>query len=107
MMNKNSFATKLSLWTIALFTIVAFSLVSATAQSVSGTLVGTVVDPSGAAVPNADVVATNVATNVKSETKSSGTGEYRFNNLPVGSYDISATASGFQPTTLKNYQVEL
>ncbi len=106
-MNKNSFATKLSLWTIALFTIVAFSLVSASAQSTSGTLVGTVVDPSGAAVPNADVVATNVATNVKSETKSSGTGEYRFNNLPVGSYDISATASGFQPTTLKNYQVEL
>ncbi len=107
MMNKKSFATKLSYWAIAFFAIVAFSLVSATAQSVSGTLVGTVVDPSGAAIPNADVVATNVATNVKSETKSSGTGEYRFNNLPVGSYDISATASGFQPTTLKNYQVEL
>lgn len=106
-MNKNSFFTRASFITIVLFTIVSLSLVSASAQSVSGTLIGTVLDPSGAAVPNANVVATNVATNVKSETKSGSTGEYRFSNLPVGSYDITASASGFQPATLKNYQIEL
>ena len=106
-MNKNSLLYKLSSIAIVLLAIVSLSLVSASAQTISGNLVGTVTDPSGAAVPNADVTATNVATNVKFDTKSNATGEYRFSNLPVGSYDISASGSGFQPATLKNYQIEL
>src|SRR3981081_4105876 len=98
-MEKNSFFIKLSLAVIVLFAIASLGVVSASAQTISGNLVGTIIDPSGAAVPNADVTATNVATNVKYNAKSTGTGEYRFNNLPVGSYDISANASGFQPAT--------
>jgi hypothetical protein len=106
-MKTNTLLPKLSIFAIVLFTIVGLTVVSAAAQTTSGNLVGTVVDASGAAVPNADVTATNVATNVASNTKSNSTGEYRFNNLPVGSYDISANAAGFQAMTLKNYQVEL
>src|ERR1041385_2652913 len=90
-MNKNSFVSKLSLVAIAILAIVSLSLVSASAQTISGNLVGTVLDPSGAAVPNATVTATNVATGVKSETTTSSTGDYRIANLPVGSYDITAT----------------
>jgi hypothetical protein len=106
-MNKNSFVSKLFLVTIAILAIVSLSLVSANAQTISGNLVGTVLDPSGAAVPNATVTATNIATGVKSETTTSSTGDYRIANLPVGSYDITASAAGFQASTLKNYQIEL
>jgi len=92
---------------IALLAIVSLSLVSASAQTISGNLVGTVLDPSGAAVPNATVTATNIATGTKSETITNATGDYRIANLPVGSYDITATAANFQAATLKNYQIEL
>jgi hypothetical protein len=69
-------------------------------QAVSGNVVGIVVDSSGAVVVGADVVAKNVATGVTSSAKTNNSGEYRFDNLPIGSYNISAKASGFQTTTL-------
>src|SRR4051812_14477629 len=106
-MNKNSFVSKPSILAIAVLAIVSLCLVSATAQTISGNLVGTVVDPSGAAVPNATVTVTNIATGAKSETVTNATGDYRIANLPVGSYDIVASAANFQASTLKNYQIEL
>src|SRR5205814_5082252 len=69
-------------------------------QAISGNIVGTVVDSSGAVVVSADVVAKNVATGVTSSAKTNNSGEYRFDNLPIGAYEISAKASGFQTTTL-------
>src|SRR5579862_6617798 len=63
-------------------------------QAISGDLVGAITDTSGAIVANADVRATNVNTGVTSSTKTNASGEYRFSNLPVGSYDISVSAGG-------------
>jgi hypothetical protein len=60
------------------------------------TLTGTVTDPSGAAIPNATVKATNTATNQASETKSNTEGLYTIPYLLPGVYDIEVTASGFQ-----------
>ncbi|HEY3616867.1 MAG TPA: carboxypeptidase-like regulatory domain-containing protein, partial [Candidatus Sulfotelmatobacter sp.] len=73
------------------FVIVMFSLLMlgagiAFGQAISGNLVGTVSDPSGAVVSNAEVTATNVGTNASAVTHTNGTGEYRFDNLPVGNY---------------------
>lgn len=65
------------------------------AQASSGTIVGTVLDASGAAVPRADVTATNNATGVSKTTKSNAAGEYRLDNLLVGTYTIAAKAEGF------------
>jgi hypothetical protein len=65
-------------------------------QAVSGTIVGTVSDSTGAAVGNAEVQASNVATGITLATKTESNGEYRFNNLPVGTYKISVSAEGFQ-----------
>src|SRR5207302_112695 len=67
-------------------------------QAISGNLVGTVFDPSGAVVPNAEVEAVNVATGVKTVTNTTSSGGYRFNNLPVGTYTVGVKAQGFAST---------
>ena len=76
-------------------------------QTIDGNIVGTVTDPSGATVPNATVEITNTATGIKTTTKTGTDGLYRFNNLPVGKYDINVMASGFATSGLKNVAVEL
>jgi Carboxypeptidase regulatory-like domain len=76
------------------------------AQAISGDLLGVVTDSSGAVVSNAQVVATNLGTGVKSTTKTNATGEYRFINLPVGHYSLEATTSGMSGG-YKDVQVQL
>ena len=63
---------------------------------VTGRIRGTVTDPSGAVVASARVVATNTQTGVAYETKSQSNGSYELLNLPVGMYNLSATAPGFE-----------
>src|SRR5271157_3014989 len=77
------------------------------AQSMSGDVTGTVLDASGAGIPSASVIATNVSTGVKTPTESNEHGVYRFNNLLVGSYSITATAKGFSTDKLENVEVVL
>lgn len=91
----------------AIGAMIAIGPVPLQAQSVNGDLVGTVFDATGAGVPNATVTATNTATNIKRTATTNGAGEYRFGNLPAGSYDISATAASFATATLKNVAVQL
>ncbi len=76
-------------------------------QAISGDIVGTITDQHGAAIPNATVTATNTATGVKSMTQSNASGEYRFNNLAIGNYDLSAGSAGFASSMLENFKVEL
>ena len=80
---------------------------SVAAQAISGDVVGTVLDKSGATVPNAAISAVNVATGVKTNTTSNGQGEFRFGNLPVGTYTIQVSASGFSTLTFSDFRVEL
>ncbi len=77
------------------------------AQTTSGDLSGSIFDASGAAVPNAAVVATNDGTGVTTSVNTTGTGEYRIPNLPAGTYTLAVTASGFSRAELKNVQVTL
>jgi hypothetical protein len=76
-------------------------------QATDSNIVGNVADASGAVVPNAKVVATNRDTNVKYETVANTAGEYRLNNVPVGTYNVVATASGFAVATVAGVQLEL
>jgi hypothetical protein len=57
---------------------------------------GTVTDPSGAVVPNAELTATNIQTGVAYTAKTQSTGNYELLNLPVGTYTLAATAPAFQ-----------
>lgn len=75
------------------------------AQTFRGDINGTITDPSGAVVPGAKVLATEVATSVSEQTVSSGAGEFTFNNLPLGTYTIKVQATGFQTTEVTGVQV--
>lgn len=77
------------------------------AQIATGGITGTVFDPSGAVVPNANVTLTNIATDVQTTTKSTGTGTYSFSGLPPGTYTITASASGFQNYVVHGVVVHL
>jgi hypothetical protein len=85
----------------------AFYAGSAQAQAISGDLTGTVFDSSGAAIPGATVVALDDATGVKSSTTANANGVYRFSNLPIGRYTLTASATGFASDQLKNVDLTL
>src|SRR5689334_2302122 len=86
-----------------------FSLLAPAAfgQATDSNLVGTVIDASGAAIQSANVELQNVATGVKFTTKTGADGQYRFNNVPVGQYNVTATASGFATSSLKGVSLDL
>src|SRR5579883_2999849 len=75
------------------------------AQQASANVNGVVSDPTGAAVPNADVSLTNVDTSVARSTRTNSDGAYVFLNVVPGAYTISVSAPGFAP--VKQSQVTL
>jgi hypothetical protein len=77
------------------------------AQTTDSNLTGRVYDASGAVVQNATIEIQNEATGVKYSTVSGNDGGYRFNNLPVGSYTITAKAAGFSTLSMKDVQLSL
>ena len=91
----------------ALLAILAVFSVSVLAQSTSGELAGTITDVTGATIPGATVAATNTATSVMATTTTSSSGQYRLSNLPVGSYDLTISASGFTKQQQKGLIVDL
>jgi hypothetical protein len=66
----------------------------AVAQS-TGTIRGTVTDPSGAAIPNATVTATATNTGLSRTAASNDSGIFVFPNLPIGGYTLKVAARGF------------
>jgi hypothetical protein len=62
----------------------------------SGTVRGTILDPSGAAVPGATVELQNPVSRYDKSTKSDSQGNFEFANIPYNNYHLSATAAGFQ-----------
>ncbi len=62
----------------------------------SSAITGIVTDASGAAVPNATLIVTNVLTNVTYPSKTNSAGEYTVPYLPEGNYSVTVTAQGFQ-----------
>jgi hypothetical protein len=65
-------------------------------QTFRGGISGTVVDQSGAVVPGAQITLAEAATDTSYKAVSSTAGEFAFTNLPVGTYTVSVTASGFK-----------
>jgi hypothetical protein len=59
-------------------------------------LEGTVTDATGGVIPNAQITITNIATGEVRKGTTNGTGLYDFPGLHIGTYTLSATASGFQ-----------
>jgi Carboxypeptidase regulatory-like domain/TonB dependent receptor/TonB-dependent Receptor Plug Domain len=63
---------------------------------ITGTMTGTVVDPSDAVVRGATVTAVDLAKGTSFATKSQGDGGFRFAALPIGSYRVTIVGTGFQ-----------
>src|SRR5262245_42184108 len=63
----------------------------------AGTVEGTVVDPSGAAVPKATVDIHNPLTGYQQVTTTDANGTFRFSNVPPNPYHLLVRASGFAP----------
>src|SRR6266850_7287667 len=68
----------------------------AAAQRITGTLRGQILDPSGAAVPDAQVTATNQETGVSVKITTTSAGTYSFPSLIPGVYKVSVEAKGFK-----------
>jgi len=85
---------------IRTFTVYCLTLVvgasAAFGQAVTGTLLGSIMDSSGAHVPNAKIVATEVNTGISRSAESNETGNYTFNNLTPGTYNVTASQTGFR-----------
>ncbi len=73
-----------------------FSATILNAQTATGTILGTVTDPSGARVVNASLEVVNQETGFTRTTISSATGDYEFVALPAGQYTVRCTVAGFK-----------
>jgi hypothetical protein len=69
---------------------------AAFAQGDRGTITGTVTDPTGAVVPNANIQVTNSDTSSEYKIATTSTGNYTLANLPAGSYVLTVDAPGFK-----------
>ena len=74
-------------------------------QTFRGGINGTVTDQAGAMVPGATVEAVEPATSVSHKTITSSAGEYIFQDLPLGAYTVTVSATGFKNSVVGNVPV--
>ena len=76
------------------------------AQTITGSVNGTVTDPTGAVVPNAKVTATNVDTNIETPTTTNSDGIYNIAFLQIGNYKLTVDVPGFATATYGPFVLE-
>lgn len=74
-------------------------------QTTFGTILGTVTDPSGAAMPDVVVTVTNQGENISREVHSDAQGNYQAENLKAGLYTVTVRVTGFREVTTKDIVV--
>jgi outer membrane receptor protein involved in Fe transport len=81
---------------VCLFSLFLLLAAAIFAQESTGSISGTVTDPSGASVPNAAITITNEQTGVERKINSNTSGFFAITNLSVGNYKLAADAQGFK-----------
>src|SRR5216683_2947066 len=76
------------------------------AQTITGSVNGTVTDPTGAVVPNAKVTATNVDTNIETPTTTNSDGIFNIAFLQIGNYKLTVEVPGFATATYGPFVLE-
>jgi hypothetical protein len=89
---------------LALFAVL-FSVPSLDAQVLYGSVVGTVTDQAGAAVPNAKIRITSRGTTLSRDTETDAAGTYTFPSLPGDTYEVVISKQGFQAVTIRGTEV--
>ncbi|MBL8173675.1 MAG: TonB-dependent receptor [Bryobacterales bacterium] len=74
---------------------------------VTGTITGSVLDPTGALIPAAEVAATNTGTNAVFRGVTDANGVYIFRAIPVGAYNVSVQARGFKKTEHRDIRLQV
>ena len=90
---------------IGLIAATVVDSVEARAQVAGGSIVGTVTDPSGAVVANAEVTITDRATRIARSVTSNSVGFYTAPNLAAGKYDATVSAAGFSLGTVSDITI--
>src|SRR5215467_10403539 len=86
--------------------LVLFFTSAAFGQRTTGDLEGKVIDQNGAVVPNVTITLTGVTVSFKRTVQSDDQGEFRIQQVPIGTYKITTAAlSGFAATALENISV--
>jgi hypothetical protein len=96
---------RFSLWFVYTILILCFATLSIFAQSPTGTIVGTITDSTGAALPNANVTIRDISTGTTRTTVTSGAGAYEFATLHPSTYEVSVEATGFHKAVQSNITV--
>ena len=91
--------------TLFLFSVVLMTKL-APAQA-TGTIQGTVTDPTGAALASAQLTVRNLATGLERSVPTNSTGNYLFAALPAGSYRLQVQATGFQTQIVENMVLDV
>ena len=86
----------LSLLVVLVLVVSSLAIQTAKADNLYARIQGVVTDPTGAVLSGAKLTATNVGTNINYESESKPDGSFVFLNLPVGTYKVTATTSGFR-----------
>src|SRR3954467_9341498 len=73
----------------------------------TGSITGTVKDPSGAAVAGATVVVASPERGITREMQTNSTGDYNQSGLPQGNYDVTVTASGFKKFQARDVKLDV
>jgi len=88
------------------FVACAILSAAAFAQTPAGSLVGTVLDPSGLPVEGATVTLTNQGTNYVYTTETSSGGSYQFASIDAGMYRVTVTAASFRAAVVENIKMD-
>jgi hypothetical protein len=96
-----------SIWLTFAALLFSFALCDMAHAQSTAALNGTVTDPAGAAVPNAQVLAKDQATGVESSTQTDNAGAYLFPSLPIGVYRLEVSGKGFQTAVVTDLRLDV
>src|ERR1700726_2899861 len=98
-----SIRSKIQLLCIVLFLLCAYP--PSSAQTVCGSIIGHVLDATGAVVRHAALTLRNTETAEQRTTETDGRGDYKFSCLPLGSYQLDIVSAGFRHLTRTSIDV--
>jgi len=85
---------------LLIFVFCGFTSILAQSAGSAGSIYGTVTDPAGAVLPNANVSIENPVSGYSRKTSTDSTGHYQFTNLPLNPYHLTISAAGFASIAL-------